>query len=103
MTVGRKIHCGGFGARWTQRAVAVTCLLALNACSGDDDASPGTGVAPLEFGDCPADLPGSRIGRECGVANVPLRGDERNGKRIEVTVARYPSKTPGHGQLWLLD
>jgi len=74
--------------------------LLLGACSSapNDDAEE-----PLDFGDCPADLPGQTEGRTCATVKVPLRWDNPHGKAIELLVARYRGKSAGNGQLWLLD
>ncbi|HEV8549708.1 MAG TPA: hypothetical protein VGQ57_11785, partial [Polyangiaceae bacterium] len=84
----------------------MTLVWGLGACSAErenEPAHPGPPEAKLEFGSCPADLPGEAKGRDCAVTEVPLRWDEPSGRRIELLVARYPSATPGGGQLWLLD
>jgi len=78
---------------------AVVCWM-LGGCGSkpDADAEPR-----LNFGACPSDLPGQKLGRTCATTQVPLRWDEPQGATIELLVARYRSDSPSRGQLWMLD
>lgn len=90
---------------WRFGNCVLPLLLAHSACGSDhdDDAQRAHREPELEFGACPSDLPGVSDGRECATTEVPLSWDEPDGGSIELLVARYPSATPNHGQLWLLD
>lgn len=96
--IGRRV---GLGAAWLARAATISCLLTLSACSSEDD--DASSLHQLAFGACPSDLPGAKLGRGCARVEVPLRWDEPKGEQIELLVARYAGKSPGHGQLWMLD
>jgi pimeloyl-ACP methyl ester carboxylesterase len=96
----------GSCACFIQRAETLALVLVAGACSANDPSDavvPGPSGAKLEFAACPHDLPGETPGRDCAVTTVPLRWDDPEGPSIELLVARYPSATPGNGQLWLLD
>ena len=73
-------------------ALAVACA----------DADP-PGATRLEYGACPADLPGETAGRDCAVASAPLLSSEPDGEQIDLMVGRYRAASGARGQLWLLD
>src|SRR6185369_5140814 len=90
--------------RWARSSVLSACV-ALGACASDRDKPHGAAEPrdELGFGACPSDLPGTTLGRDCAVNEVPLRWDEPDGEKLDVLVARYLGPNPHQGQLWLLD
>jgi pimeloyl-ACP methyl ester carboxylesterase len=96
----RRGPCDRAGFVWTFPA-----LLGLFACSSAHESAvgPDSSTAPLKFGACSSDLVGSSASRACASVKAPLRWDEPHGQSIELSVVRYASASPHHGQLWLLD